>query len=559
MPLTWRGGAYPSVPEAFSTMNLVGFDPRGVGSSLPLIRCESAAAFQAYREGGETLTVEEKNEVEKYDADQCFQNTAKDFNGISSKDFIQNVGTINTARDIDVLRSVLNQQKMTYFGASYGSVLGYQYASLFPHNVRALVIDGIENQFWNNPDELAKHTAYIPADATNDHGVAQAQELERTFRLFLSYCLKNGDQCPFTSSDDPVSGEPTDQQIDRAYAEYQELTRQAFGGKTYGSESFDISVTERAVSFSDIRRGTMAALYNTSQWKYLMWGLQDMKLRNNPAWLLILSDGYYDLPVRDGYYLGFQAAFETITCVDRGVSSSDDDASEETVAPWMSAGTNADGTPREVSATTSRCAEMNLRPTLPAVSSLPDGVNVLVLSTAYDFATPYWQGVIAADAASAPLVIVSGSTHVASTAKTCASNLTSEFLSDPSSFKQKLAANQFTSAKYTGQSGQNTKDIYSHPVIGSECQLYNFGAVQTNPSSTTSPSTTPSSTVSPSEEAAVKPQTTESLSQSAVSIQSAALAKSGANVTALLSSVVLLGVLGSGVLLIRRRRMSAHE
>ena len=52
------------------------------------------------------------------------------------------VGTMNAARDMDVLRAALGQAKLTYLGKSYGTYLGAWYAQLFPHRVRALVLDG---------------------------------------------------------------------------------------------------------------------------------------------------------------------------------------------------------------------------------------------------------------------------------------------------------------------------------------------------------------------------------------------------------------------------------
>ena len=52
------------------------------------------------------------------------------------------VGTQNAARDMDVLRAALGQSRLTYLGKSYGTYLGTWYAQLFPHRVRALVLDG---------------------------------------------------------------------------------------------------------------------------------------------------------------------------------------------------------------------------------------------------------------------------------------------------------------------------------------------------------------------------------------------------------------------------------
>ena len=60
----------------------------------------------------------------------------------SASDVLANVGTRDAARDLDVLRAALGDQKLTYLGYSYGTRLGSTYAEDFPQNVRALVLDG---------------------------------------------------------------------------------------------------------------------------------------------------------------------------------------------------------------------------------------------------------------------------------------------------------------------------------------------------------------------------------------------------------------------------------
>ena len=49
------------------------------------------------------------------------------------------------ARDLEELRRRARGTKLTYLGLSYGTYLGEVYASLYPQNVRAMVLDGVEN------------------------------------------------------------------------------------------------------------------------------------------------------------------------------------------------------------------------------------------------------------------------------------------------------------------------------------------------------------------------------------------------------------------------------
>ena len=55
------------------------------------------------------------------------------------------VSTQATARDMDSLRRALGEDRVSYFGFSYGSELGATWATLFPQTVRAAVLDGAAN------------------------------------------------------------------------------------------------------------------------------------------------------------------------------------------------------------------------------------------------------------------------------------------------------------------------------------------------------------------------------------------------------------------------------
>ncbi|HEX4360030.1 MAG TPA: alpha/beta fold hydrolase [Pseudonocardia sp.] len=126
--------------------DLVGFDPRGIGSSEPLIKCSTGRERdddRLYRDTddapppGETAAAAAERtrardahyeEETKGDVAKCVDR--------SGADLLANVGTRDVARDMDVLRSALGDAKLTYLGYSYGTRLGYTYAEAFPGNVR---------------------------------------------------------------------------------------------------------------------------------------------------------------------------------------------------------------------------------------------------------------------------------------------------------------------------------------------------------------------------------------------------------------------------------------
>ena len=50
--------------------------------------------------------------------------------------------TVETARDLDIIRAALGSPRLDYYGASYGTFLGATYAALFPNRIGRMVLDG---------------------------------------------------------------------------------------------------------------------------------------------------------------------------------------------------------------------------------------------------------------------------------------------------------------------------------------------------------------------------------------------------------------------------------
>ena len=92
---------------------------------------------------------------------------------------LPHVGTPDAARDMDVIRAVLDEPKLDYFGASYGTFLGATYADLFPERVGQMVLDG----------------AVAPEVSGVQMGLEQAKGFEGALDSFLADCVKRSD-CP---------------------------------------------------------------------------------------------------------------------------------------------------------------------------------------------------------------------------------------------------------------------------------------------------------------------------------------------------------------------------
>lgn len=132
----------PRAAGSYTTLNtrydLVGFDPRGVAGSAG-VRCRGDKEQEdAYRDVDMTPdTAAEQAQFMKDGADfgaGCARLSGK---------VLPYVGTTNAARDMDLIREVLGDRKLTYFGMSYGTELGGTYAHLFPKNVGRTVFDAV--------------------------------------------------------------------------------------------------------------------------------------------------------------------------------------------------------------------------------------------------------------------------------------------------------------------------------------------------------------------------------------------------------------------------------
>ena len=107
------------VAQLNKAFDLVGIDPRGVGSSLPAIACRTDAQRDAARavdvRSRNQADVDAANAITKQTVADCVANTGK-AQGIDGKTFLANVGTRDVARDLDVLRAVLGDSRLTYAG-----------------------------------------------------------------------------------------------------------------------------------------------------------------------------------------------------------------------------------------------------------------------------------------------------------------------------------------------------------------------------------------------------------------------------------------------------------
>ncbi|WP_406399785.1 alpha/beta hydrolase [Streptomyces sp. NBC_00879] len=254
--------------------DLVSFDPRGVGRSAA-VECKDDKQLDAYYQQDSTPddAAEEKTFAEglKSFAAACEKN---------SGDQLPYVGTVNAARDLDLMRQVLGDDKLYYFGISYGTELGGVYAHLFPIKVGRAVFDAVVD----------------PTKNSEEGSLGQAKGFQLALDNFAQDCVNRGDKCLLPGS--------TAKEVEAwVIALLDELEKKPIPASG-----------DRMLTQSQAISGIAQALYSKEYWQYLEQGLDEAD-GGNGGLLLALADslnGRGD----NGHYSNIQAANAAINCVD---------------------------------------------------------------------------------------------------------------------------------------------------------------------------------------------------------------------------------------------------
>lgn len=360
-----RDAAYIFPREIMDRFDIVGFDPRGVAESSP-VSCgedfdDDFPLDYTPDDSAEREAIAE--EVEEF-ARACVRESGR---------VLPHMSTVSTARDMDLIRGALDVEQITYFGWSYGTLLGAVYAELFPERVRAMVLDG----------------AVDPALTFDQAKEDQAEAFEVALERFLEDCASRR-ACDFYSDGDPRSA------FDELMASIERRPLQAV--------EWEEGTT---VVPDDAAQAVRAALYNRQTWPQLAFALIRAVREHDGSTLLDLAYPYSENEDDTNY----GEANTAISCAD--IPTDEDiahfhDLSERFMQSWPRIGAS-------VAYWSAECAYWPK----PA-ERLPEAIDgagagpILVIGTKVDPATPYkWAERLADQLDSARLLTYDGYGHTA--------------------------------------------------------------------------------------------------------------------------------------------------
>jgi pimeloyl-ACP methyl ester carboxylesterase len=196
-----------------------------------------------------------------------------------SGDLARHMSTLEVAKDLDVLRGVLGDRKLVYFGASYGTFIGATYAELFPNRVGRMVLDG----------------ALDPSLSTIELNLVQARGFEVALRAYVEACVERGG-CFLGSTVDEGTARI------RSFLDDVEQSPLPTDG-------------ERTLTAGTAVYGIWQTLYSKTYWNILDTGLQ-RAFRGDGSVLLALADAYTERGPEGTYMNNALEVLYAVNCLD---------------------------------------------------------------------------------------------------------------------------------------------------------------------------------------------------------------------------------------------------
>ena len=353
--------------DVLATYDVVGFDPRGVARSEPVECLDDEGVDVLVSSDPDPDTAAEVAATEDLLAEfaaGCEEDAAE---------LLPHLSTTDVARDLDIIRAVVGDDVLHYYGASYGTFIGAVYAELFPDRVGRVVLDG----------------AVDPSLDIEEVNKQQAAGFETALRAYVSACVAKSD-CPL--------GSDVDQGVQRIQEFLDELD----------AEPLDTG-TDRALTQGLGFYGIALPLYVEDYWPFLDQALTQA-FDGDGATLLNLADAYLHRGP-GGYLDNLTQAIYAVNCLDDPVDTSV--AEIERSIPEFEQASPTFG--RAFAWSQLACDQWPVQPAAPVPDVDGEGAEpILVLGTTRDPATPYrWAKAMTDQLDSGVLLTREGDGHTA--------------------------------------------------------------------------------------------------------------------------------------------------
>jgi pimeloyl-ACP methyl ester carboxylesterase len=257
--------------DLIDRFDIIAWDPRGTGESTPAVNCVDT--FDEYFGlDSPPETPDEKQAL--IDASQAFNDKCAENSGT----ILPYISTQASAQDINSLRLALGEEKVSFFGFSYGSELGTTWATMFPETVRAIVVDG----------------AVDPNASSTEEGMNQAKGFEGQLATFLKQCSEKS-TCAFHNGG-------------KAEAAFDKLVLDI------DATPLEVSKDRTPVTQGVLFTAVAQAMYSDYYWPQLSEALSEAQNGVGKG-ILQLYDDYYQRK-DDGTYGNELEAFLAISCLD---------------------------------------------------------------------------------------------------------------------------------------------------------------------------------------------------------------------------------------------------
>ncbi|GAA5031048.1 alpha/beta hydrolase [Terrabacter aeriphilus] len=158
-------------PAVRAAYDVVGFDPRGIGASSP-VRCLTDDDMDRLFSSDPTPDSAAERSTLLAEADAITARCAT-----RGGDRARHLSTTEVARDMDVMRVLLGDEKLNFFGGSYGTFLGAIYADTFPTKVGRMVLDSAMSPNQTDEQEMSY----------------DIQGFESSIDAFIDWCVPRSD------------------------------------------------------------------------------------------------------------------------------------------------------------------------------------------------------------------------------------------------------------------------------------------------------------------------------------------------------------------------------